>query len=315
MKKALWILIVAGLSWQCSAPPAEEPAARVERPAITGIANFVVTTGSAEEARTFYGTYLGYEEAFQHTRPGVEGDILAFKVNDAQFIELSPTLENEDDDKLIQIGLETSNAQQMRDYLAQEGYEVPATVEQDADGNMSFHIADPEGHDVEFVQYLPDSVQGKTAGQFLDENRVSDHILHVGIHVYDEALTDSLYKGLLGFRPLWRGGMTDEKAEWISLLVPDGSSWVEYMLADRENPPDARRLGNWHHVCLGTDDVQKVYDDVVARGYHGDRKPSIARDGRWLLHMFDQHNTRTEMMVRKPVETPCCSELTDPYTD
>ena len=109
--------------------------------------------------------------------------------------------------------------------------------------------------------------------------------------------------------------MTDEKAEWISLLVPDGSSWVEYMLADRANPPDARRLGNWHHVCLGTEDVQKVYDDVVARGYHGDRKPSIARDGRWLLHMFDQHNTRTEMMVRKPVETPCCSPLTDPYTD
>jgi len=29
----------------------------------------------------------------------------------------------------------------------------------------------------------------------------------------------------------------------------------------------------------------------------------------------ENHNTRTEVMIRKPVEEPCCSELTDPYID
>ena len=75
-------------------------------------------------------------------------------------------------------------------------------------------------------------------------------------------------------------------------------------------------MGVWHHVCLGTEDIHQVFEDVVARGYDpGERKPSVARDGRWLLHLFDKHNTRTEIMIRKPVEEPCCSELTDPYID
>ena len=37
------------------------------------------------------------------------------------------------------------------------------------------------------------------------------------------------------------------------------------------------------------------------------------RDGRWLLQLYDKHNTRTEVMVRKPVQKPCCSENLDPY--
>jgi hypothetical protein len=53
----------------------------------------------------------------------------------------------------------------------------------------------------------------------------------------------------------------------------------------------------------------------VARGYDGDQPPSIGRDGRWLLHLYDKHHTRTEVMVRKPVEEPCCSPVIDPYTD
>ena len=315
MKNVVLLPPLAGLLVACSAPPAPEAPAAVERPPIVGIANFVIKTDDMARAREFYGSQLGYAEAFQHTRTGVEGEIAVFKVSDKEFIEVSPTLASEEADKLIQIGFETTGAEQLRAYLAQEGYAAPSTVEKDADGNLSFRVEDPEGHRVEFVEYLPDSTQSKLNGQLLADERSSDNILHVGVHIYDEALADTFYKDLLGFRPLWKGGMTDEKVEWVSLLVPDGSSWVEYMIADRDNPPNPKRLGTWHHVCLGAEDIQQVYDDVVARGYHGDRPPSVARDGRWLLHLFDKHNTRTEIMIRKPVETPCCSELTDPYID
>lgn len=321
MKKTLLVLFVLGVFAACSQPAAEEPeaaAAPPERPAITAIANFVVTTDSLDDARSFYGKQLGYAEAFTHTRAGVTGDVSAFKINDRQFIEISPTLQNEEDDKLIQIGYETSDAKQLRDYLASKGVEVPATVETDADGNLSFRVKDPEGHTIEFVQYLPDSIQMKDQGQHLADTRISDNVLHVGVHIKDEALANSFYKDILDFRPLWRGGMTDERIEWVSLLVPDGDEWVEYMMWEEGNPPDARQLGVWHHICVDADDeaeIKQIYDTVVGRGYQGNRKPSIGRDGRWLLHLYDKHNTRTEIMVRKPVEEPCCDPMTDPYTD
>jgi lactoylglutathione lyase len=317
VKKTLLTLFACGLLG-CSAAPEPEPAAPPERPAITGIANFVITTDSIEDARTFYAGYLGYEEAFTHTRPGVTGDISVFKINDRQFIEVSPTLANEEDDKLIQIGFETADAQQLRDYLASKGVKVPETVGKDADGNLSLHVTDPDGHTVEFVQYLPDSVQMKDQGQHLAGMRISDNVLHVGVHIKDETLANSFYADVLGFRPLWRGGMTDERVEWVSLLVPDGDEWIEYMMWEEANPPDHMRLGVWHHICVDAADeadMQAVYDTVVKRGYHGNRKPSIGRDGRWLLHLYDKHNTRTEVMVRKPVEEPCCEPLNDPYTE
>jgi hypothetical protein len=100
--------------------------------------------------------------------------------------------------------------------------------------------------------------------------------------------------------------------DWISLLVPDGDNWIEYMVS-RDNPPTPQQLGVWHHVCVGTTDIQGVYKTVLDRGYHPPREPNLARDGRLLLQLYDKHNTRTEVMVRKPVEKPCCSENMDPY--
>jgi hypothetical protein len=58
-------------------------------------------------------------------------------------------------------------------------------------------------------------------------------------------------------------------------------------------------------------DVQQVYKDVVARGYKPPQPPNVARDGRWLLQLYDKNFTRTEMMIRKPVQTPCCSPNLD----
>jgi lactoylglutathione lyase len=288
------------------------PARAAERPRISGIANFVVKTDSLDEARQFYSGVLGYDEAFQHTRRGTAGQIACFKVNDRQYIEVSPTLQNETDDKLIQIGFETSDASQLRDDLAEKGLSVPAKVEKDGDGNLSFTVQDPEGHTVEFVQYLPGSLQARNFGKFLSDRRISDHMLHVGVHIRDEKAGDGFYKEILGFRPLWRGGMTDDRDDWISLLAPDGNNWIEYMMW-RDTPPNPRQLGVWHHVCVGTLDIQAVYKTVVSRGYTPPREPSIGRDGRWLLHLYDKHNTRTEVMIRKPAEKPCCSEVFDPY--
>jgi catechol 2,3-dioxygenase-like lactoylglutathione lyase family enzyme len=286
-------------------------AAAAERPSIVGIANFVVKTDNLEEARKFYSGVLGYDEVFKHSRPGNAADIAVFKVNDTQYIEVTQTLANEADDKLIQIGFETKDARKLRDYLAGKGVAVPAKTVKDADGNYSFVVKDPEGHNIEFVEYVKGSLHHRHLGKALSSRRISDHMLHVGVHVKSPEAQDKFYKDILGFRFQWKGGPQDDRIDWISMMVPDGNNWIEYMVS--RDTPSPQQLGVWHHVCVGTLDIQSLYKTVVERGYTPRREPNIARDGRWLLQLYDKHNTRTEVMVRKPVQKPCCSENLDPY--
>ena len=69
------------------------------------------------------------------------------------------------------------------------------------------------------------------------------------------------------------------------------------------------------NIGLKVDDLaeaRKFYSGV--RAYQPPQPPNIARDGRWLLQLFDKNFTRTEMMVRKPVQTPCSSPNRDDFT-
>jgi len=128
-------------------------AASAARPPISNIANFVVKTDNLDEARKFYTGVLGYEEVFRHKR-AISGpaELSVFKVNEHQYIEVSPTLQNPSDDKLLQIGYATADARKLRDYLVSHGVAVPARVTKDSDGNYSFIAKDPEGllHDGDF---------------------------------------------------------------------------------------------------------------------------------------------------------------------
>lgn len=296
-------MLVRTFAWLAVASAISVAAA--DRPRIVGIANIAVKTDNMEEARKFYSGVVGMAEAFSIN------DLACFKVNDRQYVEVSPTLKTETEDRLIHIGFETSDARKLRDYLAAKGVEVPAKVVKDAGGNLSFVVKDPDGHSVQFVQYMPGSIETRNFGKHLSPTRISDHMLHVGVLVRDPAKADAFYKNILGFRLQWKGGPTDNKFEWISMMVPDRYDWIEYMV--RETTPTPQQLGVLHHYALGTLDIQHVYKTVMERGYNPPKAPAIARDGRWLLQLYDKNFTRTEMMVRKPVETPCCSPNLDDF--
>ena len=195
-------------------------------------------------------------------------------------------------------------------FRSSKGVKVPSKVDTDLNGNRSFEVQDPDGHSVQFVQYLPGSIHSRNFGKHLSGTRVSDHMLHVGVRVVDPVKADGFYKDILGFRLQWKGGR-DGRTEWISMMVPDGYDWVEYMVA--ETTPSPRLLGVLNHYALGTLDVQKVYRTVVERGYKPPSEPAIAVDGRWLLQLYDLNYTRTELMIRKPVQTPCCSPNLDDF--
>jgi catechol 2,3-dioxygenase-like lactoylglutathione lyase family enzyme len=282
-----------------------------DRPRIVGIANIALRVDNLEDARHFYSGVLGMAEAFSLTDPAVSGALTCFKVNDRQFVEISPTLAGESEDRLIRIGFETSDARKLRDYLAAKGVAVPAKVDKDPNGDRSFVVQDPDGHAVQFIEYLAGSVERRDAGKHLSAGRVSDHMLHVGVRVTDPARADAFYKDILGFRLQWKGGRTDDHVDWISMMTPDGYDWIEYMVS--ETQPTPKQLGVMHHYALETHDIQQVYKTVIERGYKPPGPPNIARDGRWLLQLYDKNYTRTEMMIRKPVEKPCCSPNLDDF--
>jgi lactoylglutathione lyase len=283
-----------------------QAAGSVERPPIIGVAHIGLKTDNLDASRQFYGHVLGYQEPFTVDKPSGGLMLTYFKVNDHQYIEVFPELKNSSEDRLSHIAFETTNVQQLRDYLATKDVKVPATLKPGLDGNLSFMIKDPDGHNVEFVQYMPGSLHSKNFGKFLPDTRVSNRIIHVGVTVHDQAAADHLYKDILGFHSIWHGGMTDDRTDWVDMRVPDGTDWLEYMLNVRN--PSVRSLGVMHHLALGVPDIQTGYKAVTERGYKAD-PPKIGRDGKWQLNLYDPNGTRAELMEPKPVKTPCCSPM------
>jgi len=297
------LLLLCDLGAQTTTTP-------IARPKILGVAHIGLRTDNLGAARKFYGEYLGYQEPFSLDKPKEEGTGLLltyFKVNDHQYIELFPELNDPKQDRLSHVSFETSDAEQLRAYLASKGVKVPVKLEPMLDGNRGFDVIDPDGHDVEFIQYMPGSLHSRNFGKFLPATRVSDHIIHVGVVISDRAAADHFYKDILGFKDIWHGGMKDGDTDWVDMRVPDGTDWLEYML--NVHNPDPHELGVMHHLALGVPSLKAGYDTVLKRGPKPSELPQIGRDGKWQLNLYDPNFTRVELMEPKPVRKPCCSPI------
>ncbi len=232
-----------------------------------------------------------------------------FKVNDHQYVAVAATLTG-DEDRLDHIAFETSDARQLRDYLAAHRVKVPASLQPDPEGDYSFMVDDPEGHRIEFVEYRKGSVVSKNFGKSLPKSRISERIIHGGFTIQDpDGKADRFYADILGFHATWHGGMTDTKTDWVDMKVADGPDWIEYML--NQPHPSVKTRGVMNHLALGVPDVQAAYKTLQERGLKMDGPPKIGRDGKWQLNLYDPNLTRVELMEPKPVQPPCCSPFLD----
>jgi len=298
-----WLLSLAFLLSLSAGCAARES---IERPPIVGVAHIGLKTNDMAAAHKFYGDVLGFQD-FSLDKPTGGLMLTYFKVNDHQYIEIFPELKSETEDRLSHIAFETTNIQQLRDYLATRGVKVPATLKPGLDGNVSMMLKDPDGHNVEFVQYMPGSLHSRNFGKLLPDTRISKRMIHVGVTVQDRAAADRFYKDILGFQMTWYGGMTDRRTDWVDMRVPDGTDWLEYML--NVHNPSPKALGVMHHFALGVPDIHAAYKTVMARGLTPPKPPQIGRDGKWQLNLYDPNYTRAELMEFKPVQTPCCSPM------
>jgi catechol 2,3-dioxygenase-like lactoylglutathione lyase family enzyme len=127
--------------------------------------------------------------------------------------------------------------------------------------------------------------------------------------VKDRVAEDRFYRGVLGFRPYWHGGMKDDQTDWVSLQVPDGAEWLEFMVNVGPNA-DKHTRGVMNHVAMGVPDIHVAAKRLLSKGMKVGEEPKMGRDGKWQLNLYDPDQTRVELMEFAPVEKPCCSEYT-----
>jgi catechol 2,3-dioxygenase-like lactoylglutathione lyase family enzyme len=174
--------------------------------------------------------------------------------------------------------------------------------------SVSFETQDPEGHRVGFAQKIWIPINDPGPGTKVSYGR----IIHVGLVVHDGEAEDKFYKDILGFRPYWYGGRKDDLTDWVSIQVPDGTDWIEYML----NVPasaEHKTLGVMNHIALGVRDIHAAQQQLIKNGWNPTEEPKIGRGGKWQLNVYDPDGTRIEFMEFKPVQKPCCSEYTGPH--
>jgi catechol 2,3-dioxygenase-like lactoylglutathione lyase family enzyme len=224
-----------------------------------------------------------------------------------QWVEALPA-ESVDEHPFRYVAFATSDANRMRLYLAQHHVSVPAGVTRWADGSQGFRVKDPEGNVVEFVQQGPELAHSTT-----NPRAISSQMIHAGFIVHSVSVEDNFYKKILGFRPYWKGGMKDGVTDFISIQVPNGTDWIEYILNVPPNPSH-REMGVVDHFSLGVMDIDTVVSKLSQRGW----KPSpdshklMGRDGKYQLNLYDPDDVRVEFMQLRPTEKPCCSPFTGP---
>jgi catechol 2,3-dioxygenase-like lactoylglutathione lyase family enzyme len=250
---------------------------------------------NAEKAADFYERLLGFAAAPW----GCSKEMVACLVlNNRQQIQLiaapSPVPKN----LIAEVAFATPDVERMRAYLISKGY-APDSVSTSEDGYKHFTVRDPEGHAISFMQLL-----SRVAA--IAPNQISARLIHAGFIVHDRQAEDHFYKDVLGFHLYWQGGMKDNEISWVSMQVPDGREWLEYML---NVSPDAgsRVIGIMNHIALGVVDIQVAKQQFLKNGGMIAEEPKLGRDGKWQLNLYDPNDTRVEIMEFKPKEKPCCS--------
>ena len=276
------------------------------RPAITGISHIAVYTTNPEGAEKYYVHDIGL---FKAPVPGNPKGV-RYYVNSTQFVEVLPLLPSGGPHRLDHLAYITADAEALRAYLAAHKVEVPAQVEHGSDGSLWFHVKDPEGNVVGFVQ--PPSQPLSIAGA----NPIGHRVIHVGMSVKSRETEDGFYRAILGFRPYWFGGMKPDRTDWVSQQVPEGHDWLEYMLsplpADAKPDVMQKQLGVLNHLSIGVVNMEKAVTTLSAEGRLDNQHTpmQIGRDGKWQYNLFDPDQTRLELMEYSNVEKPCCSEFT-----
>lgn len=268
------------------------------RPRIVGIDHVCFYTTAPEGVERLYGEILGLSDA----EPVEKGNKLRYMVG-RQWVGFSPAPDPKATDRMDHIALATDNIVAMHRYLIEQGLK-PSEIEGRSDHSLAFRVEDPERHRIQFVERGNTEIRSTPSA-------VSRHMIHAGFVVHRRDAEDHFYRDILGFHLYWHGHMKAEGPDdWVSMQVPDGTDWIEYML----NQPahiDLQTSGIMNHISLGVASMESAQQLMEGHGWkpHGEERAQMGKDGKWQLNIYDPDLTRVELMEFKPVQKPCCSEF------
>jgi catechol 2,3-dioxygenase-like lactoylglutathione lyase family enzyme len=280
-------------------------AAQTSRPAITSLSHLAVYTSDPVKTERFYVHDTGATKRSDPEDPaGVR-----YYFGPVQFVEVLPLPPGyTSNSRMDHVAFNTANAEQLRAYLGEHHVSVPGAVSKLADGSLIFEVKDPEGNRVQFIE-------ASAHPQAVASNPLSSHMIHIGFVVHNQAVEDRFYRDVLGFRPYWHGGPTDDVTAWVSIQLPDSLDWIEYMMlkpTDDVATMSQQSFGSSNHFSLGVPNMEQAANILYAGDRLGARHsgPQIGRDGKWQLNLFDPDATRVELMEFQPSIKPCCSAFT-----
>lgn len=272
MKKLLFLLfaLLPGFSLRAQ-----------DSPEILGIAGLTFRVSSFSAGRNYYGKLLGFSEAFRYT--GDEGPVLAFKVNDRQFIQMVEDSSVTPAKGLVRVSVLVSSAEKMHDFIQGKGWEV-SPVRTDGAGEKVFACRDADGNPVEFIEYQPRGQHLKCAGKKLSKRRLSERILHAGLPSAGVNSADPFWVGVLGCRETIRVDSGSRSIHYLRL----GAS-LEFI--EHYSPSGA----DFAHPCLQTMDMQATLDALRSRGgTDALGEPGIGLTRRWIYNALNPDGVRVE---------------------
>jgi catechol 2,3-dioxygenase-like lactoylglutathione lyase family enzyme len=219
---------------------------RAQSPNLSGIAHVAFRVNDLEKSRDFYKT-LGFEQAFAFSDAGKTSTAF-IKINDHQFIELYPRTSDSQPGGLLHICFEAADLQSVRSAYLTQGLQ-PAEIKKARAGNLLFVMHDPEGHLLEYTQYLPDSLHSQTQGKFLEDRRISTHLFAATAGVKDLETERAFYMTKLAFK---------ESAPGSFKLYPAGDPDNEVQLQSASDKP---------RIVFSTPDLKATARDLRSRGF------------------------------------------------
>ena len=265
---------------------------------LDGIAHVGFRVSNLERSSAYYTGLLGYQQAFAINTTAF------FKVNDEQYIELSPGLPVGEPVAFTHLAFQTPDIEALRRMLAARNVTAPAAAK-GRDGNLAFSLHDPENHRIEFVQYQDGSLHMNARGKFLDTRRISDHLQHVGVVVPSQHVDAAMhfYHDQLGLEEVWRyapGGVL----RLIKLATPGKRrDIVELMITDKT--PTRAQYGSMYHINFEVPEITPPYRQLLDRGAPagGGLKPVVNAENIWAINIYDPDGTRTEVQDLRKVPT------------